>query len=1045
MTIQPEKEVRFAVVMYGGVSLAIYINGVTQELMSMVRATARARGSAAGDYHLPNVKGVEEVYRRLGEHLQARFVVDILSGTSAGGINAVYLAKALANDQQIDQLKELWIKEGDIGLLINDKESLKNLDGLVVPDKPASLLNSQRMYCQLLIALQGMQKGSTSEADFSPYADELDLFITATDLQGLDLPVRASGGASPRERRFRNVFHFQYATSEAIGIDDLTRKEEPLNDFRKVNDPFLAFAARSTSSFPFAFEPIRLQDLKSLLQSGLFNDYSYQPQAWSRFYSDYEAEHFPDLAFGDGGYLDNKPFSYATAALNRRRADLPVDRKLVYIEPAPERIKEKQGKPEPPDAIANVLMALLTLPRYETIREDLQLVSERNGLIQNVRSVIQNIETVSQQVSLKPWEPSRNWREEYLDEQVKSYGPGYLIYHQLRVNEVLQNLSEMIVRGMGWKEDSPQAKDLYTLLQAWRRSYYKVSSKEPDSNRTKRKSENELLFRLDTTWRLRRLHYLRALIDALLKDLGSNNFAAPGSRSKSILDHSDGNWAVDEGNREHYRSALMWVKKKLNEAYVEFRGRNRAMRSRNLVAKDSSPDPNREAYKSALNGLKNLLETRSQDGTERLEELCRLSAAQAGNSAMKPEQEKSFHEALNRLEELSLVLSHQEAKPKQKGLVRAALSQLSDGVEAALNPPTKPGEENDLLKEVQSALESVRKCLMYYHEHFEYFDMLTYPVTYGTSVGESDEVEIIRISPEDADSLRPRSLSHTKLLGTKLGNFGAFFNAKWRENDMLWGRLDGAECLINAVWPKGEDDEMRKQFIREAHNAILDDFWLGSDKKVVHEALFGTSTLTPQQLQEATQRLTRDTTHLTDTFASDYLVDPNFPAEPTLKVIARSTRVLGKLMGGLSTRYPLLSEPAGISTRVGSLFFTFISFAISQSVPGLLFGRFISWIYLLELILVTLGIVFIELDTPNVGIDFTTLGTQMSRSGAMAILLTLLAHLSIITLGNVITRKWTWTKIGRAVLGVIIVVLVVALSVLIYFGFLYLGSLLSPE
>jgi hypothetical protein len=32
-----EREVRFAVMMCGGVSLAIYINGVAQELLDMVR------------------------------------------------------------------------------------------------------------------------------------------------------------------------------------------------------------------------------------------------------------------------------------------------------------------------------------------------------------------------------------------------------------------------------------------------------------------------------------------------------------------------------------------------------------------------------------------------------------------------------------------------------------------------------------------------------------------------------------------------------------------------------------------------------------------------------------------------------------------------------------------------------------------------------------------------------------------------------------------------------------------------------------------------
>src|SRR5437763_9635606 len=45
----PEREIRFAVVMYGGVSLAIYINGVAQELLSMVRATARANPKPAKD------------------------------------------------------------------------------------------------------------------------------------------------------------------------------------------------------------------------------------------------------------------------------------------------------------------------------------------------------------------------------------------------------------------------------------------------------------------------------------------------------------------------------------------------------------------------------------------------------------------------------------------------------------------------------------------------------------------------------------------------------------------------------------------------------------------------------------------------------------------------------------------------------------------------------------------------------------------------------------------------------------------------------------
>ena len=121
------KEVRFAIVMYGGVSLAIYINGIAQELLRLVRSTARKQPA--------DLSGTERIYRKVSYLLAnesmsmaeldkasadtttvppTRFVVDILSGTSAGGINGIFLAKALANGQDMDELKNLWVTEGDI-------------------------------------------------------------------------------------------------------------------------------------------------------------------------------------------------------------------------------------------------------------------------------------------------------------------------------------------------------------------------------------------------------------------------------------------------------------------------------------------------------------------------------------------------------------------------------------------------------------------------------------------------------------------------------------------------------------------------------------------------------------------------------------------------------------------------------------------------------------------------------------------------------------------------------------------------------------------
>src|SRR5438045_7656553 len=66
------KEIRFAVVMYGGVSLAIYINGVAQELLNLVRATAPKSDDPDETELLLGEKeltGAGKVYRRLGQYL----------------------------------------------------------------------------------------------------------------------------------------------------------------------------------------------------------------------------------------------------------------------------------------------------------------------------------------------------------------------------------------------------------------------------------------------------------------------------------------------------------------------------------------------------------------------------------------------------------------------------------------------------------------------------------------------------------------------------------------------------------------------------------------------------------------------------------------------------------------------------------------------------------------------------------------------------------------------------------------------------------------
>ena len=832
-----DREVRFAVVMYGGISLAIYIYGVAQELFNLVRSTAVRTLDDGGEEFLfswDQLTAIQREYRALGRKLRARFVVDILSGTSAGGINAVYLAKALVNDQDFNKLKDLWIKEGDIGRLLNDRGSRPNLGGLREQSTPASLLNNQRMYFKLLEALDRMENPHRSDKFISPYVQELDLSITASDIRGYPLRVNLPGdapGAEVDEYRYRSVFRFHYSTEEAAGGYS--------NDFTVQQNPFLAFVARCTSSIPPAFEPMRLDDVKPILDTGYFrNRYTYDPESWKGLYRDYQrpGEDFPARSFGDGGYLDNKPFSYATTDLLRRRADLPVDRKLIYIEPAPESLTTPGGEPSRPDVVENVVAALVSLPRYETIREDIRLVEERNRLIDQVNHVLEHSQESTVDFMRSNWENIRDWQTRgpafalrYLDDLIAAYGPGYLLYHNLRVANVLNNLSEALARALGWDDDASLVDALRKLLEAWRFRYYDI--KGPGKQR--KRSENDLVYNLDMSWRLRRLYFVQNLIDTLLFALTESSIGDPRAaenrrRALNLIQASvEGRqaskalrrprpWVLPEPSSQQagrIRKILLWYKQYFNNVHVALRRSGRDMRKRNLVS-EASADPSLQAYIDALKPLLFL--------KERLRE-----------SVAVDEKSERWGELAEAVEGAIKALTRQaEDETQSNGYLYEALSAASRQCRAPLQIRGRDGNlptfekamlpKSGGLPKFPKEERLIRDFIGFYFDRYEYFDMISFPIQFGTPIGESDVVEVARISPEDATSLvDERKQGRKKLAGIKLASFGAFFAEEWRRNDMLWGRLDGAERLFDMLWPPSEEPKAREECLRAAHQAIL--------------------------------------------------------------------------------------------------------------------------------------------------------------------------------------------------------------------------------
>ena len=103
-----QKELRIALICYGGVSLAVYMHGVTKEVWKLARAS---RAFCAGEERPAGVEGAyHDLLARLAanEGLRLRVLPDIVTGASAGGINAVFLAQALHSGQNLEGLTELW-------------------------------------------------------------------------------------------------------------------------------------------------------------------------------------------------------------------------------------------------------------------------------------------------------------------------------------------------------------------------------------------------------------------------------------------------------------------------------------------------------------------------------------------------------------------------------------------------------------------------------------------------------------------------------------------------------------------------------------------------------------------------------------------------------------------------------------------------------------------------------------------------------------------------------------------------------------------------
>jgi patatin-related protein len=717
-----DKELRLALICYGGVSLAVYMHGITREIWHLLRASAVFHGEGEAP---PG--GTEGVYHSILERaasdagVSVRVLADILAGASAGGINAVFLADAISSGSSIEPLTDLWLEAADIDRLIDPEvgrfsrfaknaalplawalsgrrqgaDEEESGDAALRGEIRAKVANFVRArwfappfagpgFTNILLdALEAMKRQGTGKPLLPP-GHPLDLSVTVTDFHGFPQRLRLNSPPEVLETEHRLTLSFR---SEGGG--------------RLAPVPDLVFAARATASFPGAFPPFNVAELDAALAARetewpgrtAFLEHALQRPAA-------EAE---KVVLIDGAILANAPFHAAISALQNRPARREVDRRFVYLDPKPGMRSFKAGpstSADMPGFFATIFGALSDIPREQPIRDNLEAIEARSARIRRTNRIL---EAIRPQVEaaigrafggafflLAPTaERLADWRGRAHLIAARQAGFAYAAYGQLKLSRVVEDTIRHLCRSAGAEAERTARRAIWAAVRGTG-----AASDDAFTAGGTRPEAIDFLGRFDVSFRIRRLRFLS-------HQLGGE---APA----------------------------------LRRLFDELIGRYRA--AARIEAEPFGPGEE----EAALAALADAMALRAIDA----EADARIADALAGMS-----------------------------RPERKPLVVAYLG-------------------------------------------FPFYDIATFPLLQEDGRDEYDPIKVDRISPEDATAIRAGTAATLK--GIHFNSFGAFFSRAWRENDYLWGRLHGADRLVDILLSTIEGATFDEKALKQsAFRAIL--------------------------------------------------------------------------------------------------------------------------------------------------------------------------------------------------------------------------------
>lgn len=719
-----QKDLRIALVCYGGISLAVYMHGVTKEIWHLARAS-RAFHQTVGHPKGETPTGVEAVWLDLLRTIAAsggpalHIMPDIIAGASAGGINGVFLAQAIHSGQSLEPLTELWLTRADIDALIDPDarlvtgfakvwavplvRALLNQPGnavatTVAPETRAEVraklsrlvrsrwfeapfggIGFSRVIAEALDAMAASPAG----APLLPPGHPLDLFVTATDFRGHPERLRLHSPAEVHEGEHRLSIGFRARTPAAPG-----GQLAPI--------PELVLAARATASFPGAFPALQIAEIDRLAAE--------RDDAWPGR-AKFLAGLFPHLATNgtldeqrlaataliDGSVLVNAPFAEALAALPARPAVREVERRFIYIDPCARPLDQPIPDPRPPGWFSVIFGSLSSIPREQPIRDNLDVIERQSrerarlrvvveGLRPQVEAEVERLFGMTLFLDHPTAKRLAQWRDKAQTAAAAYAGYAYQSYARLKISGVVDALAKLAARSSPGLSREAAREALSAHLRAG------PLAETADARGRITAEAVGFLRAHDLAFRIRRLRLIARRLS---------------SEWVALEDVSD---ADRQAARDVvYRALALFFDR---EGPIE------------------APPLPPLADDAAL-----------------------WLAAAASNRHLA------------------------EADAEAEAI-------LADGMAAMPRP--------------------LRRLVLLAYLGFPFYDVVTLPLLRGAEADEFEPVKVDRISPEDACAIREGGAPAT-LRGNEFYYFGAFFSRAYRENDYLWGRLHGAERLIDIV------------------------------------------------------------------------------------------------------------------------------------------------------------------------------------------------------------------------------------------------------